>query len=232
MRLLHAQYLYMRKFTDEDIPPYVIVSHRWREDEVTYQDFEHNTFSRRHGYHKVKESCRIALEANYNWVWLDTCCIDKRNFTELNEAINAMYKWYQKASLCVAYVFDYVHGRDELATSSWFTRCWTLQELIAPRCVEFYDQNWKFFGSKNKLCEQIATITWIDVDVLQCRADPTIACTVAERSSWAARRKASRIEDEAYSLLGLFALSMPTLYGQVRKNFRCSWKRSSVGQAT
>jgi len=210
----------MREFTDEDIPPYVIVSHRWREDEVTYQDFEHNTFSRRHGYHKIKESCRIALEANYNWVWLDTCCIDKRNFTELNEAINAMYKWYQKASLCVAYLFDYVHGHDELANSSWFTRCWTLQELIAPRRVEFYDQNWKFFGSKNRLCEQIATITWIGVEVLRCRADPTTACTVAVRLSWAARRKASRVEDEAYSLLGLFALSMPTLYGSGEKAFQ------------
>jgi len=187
---------------------------------VTYQDSEDRTFFRKRGFRKIKESCRIALEANYSWVWLDTCCIDKRNFTELNEAINAMYKWYQKASLCIAYLFDYAHGHNELASSSWFTRCWTLQELIAPLRVEFYDQNWKHFGSKNNLCEEIAAITWINVDVLRCRASPTTTCTVAERLSWASKRNASRVEDEAYSLLGLFDLSMPTLYGSGRKAFQ------------
>ena len=208
----------MREFVDEKLPPYVIVSHRWEGDEITYQDLESNGFFRKRGFQKIKESCRIALEADCSWIWLDTCCIDKRNSTELNEAINAMYEWYQKASFCIAYLFDHEYGVNDLSESTWFKRCWTLQELIAPRYVEFYDRKWKNIGSKAQRRDELAAITRIDKQTLS-GADPKER-SIAQRMSWAAGRKASRIEDEAYSLLGLFGLSMPTLYGSGNRAFQ------------
>lgn len=220
MRLLHATHLYMKVFHGSKIPPYVILSHRWEDadEEVELKDFELGNASNKQGYVKVQNLCRIAREYGVEWVWLDTCNIDKANSTELNEAINSMYKWYANSEFCVAYLFDYdSHKHKSIGVSTWFNRCWTLQELISPRTVRFYDGLWHFCGTKAKVCKKLAEITGIDTDTLR-GADPR-RCSIAQRMSWAAGRQATRIEDEAYSLLGLFDLSLPMLYGDGEKAF-------------
>lgn len=220
MRLLNCVTMCMKVWHGSSIPPYIILSHRWEneDEEVTLQDFMAGTAQAKYGYRKIEELCRIARSHHCEWVWLDTCCIDKTNSVELNEAINSMYNWYQNSVLCVAYLFDFrAGGNDDLGDSSWFRRCWTLQELISPRVVEFYDRRWSFFGTKEGLCQDIADITGVDRRTLS-GADPR-RCSVAQRMSWAAGREATRIEDQAYSLLGLFDISLPMLYGDGEKAF-------------
>ena len=218
MRLLNVDDLRLTEFIAGDIPDYAIVSHRWESDEITFQDLEAEKLPRKRGLRKVREACHLAREDRHRWIWIDTCCIDKRNAVELNEAINAMYKWYQNAKVCYAYLFDHVQGSTYLEDSTWFKRCWTLQELIAPFSVMFFDRDWSFIGSKDKLAAEISSITRISIDILRgadCRE-----CSIAQRMSWAADREATRVEDEAYSLLGIFGLSLPTLYGSGTDAFR------------
>jgi len=95
--------------------------------------------------------------------------------------------------------------------------CTLIEELIAPTFVEFYDEAWNEIGSKLSLCEKISEVTSIDPAVL-LGFDPT-KCTVAERMSWAASRSTTRIEDAAYSLMGLFKVFMPMLYGEGNRAF-------------
>ena len=127
-----------------------------------------------------------------------------------------MYSWYKASQVCYAYLADVHRGytlSDDLRKSQWFTRGWTLQELLAPRSVVFFDNNWIDIGSKQSLEEIISEITGID-DFVNFRT----AC-VAQKMSWAAKRKTTRIEDEAYCLLGLFDVNMPPLYGEGKKAF-------------
>ena len=210
MRLLNVNTLRLSEFIN-DVPRYAILSHRWETDELTFQDVSQKYIPHKQGWKKVKAACSIARKSRYQWIWLDTCCIDKINSVELNEAINAMYKWYENADVCYAYRFDHIDGPKRLRDSSWFSRCWTLQELIAPKHVEFFDRYWKCFGSKEQLRYELSKITGINTNIL-LGADPR-ECSVAQRMSWAAGRQATRVEDKAYSLLGLFGLSLPTLYG-------------------
>ena len=131
-----------------------------------------------------------------------------------------MYRWYQQAEICYAYLSDIESAErnspfweaTNFKNSKWFTRGWTLQELIAPRSVEFYASNWDELGTKSSRRDEISKITGIDVRILD-GDDPAI-CNVAERLSWAASRKTKRIEDAAYCLLGLFQVHMPLLYGE------------------
>ena len=130
-----------------------------------------------------------------------------------------MYKWYEQADICYAYLSDIATAERisrvkimEFRSSKWFTRGWTLQELIAPRSVEFYAKDWTDLGTKSSRQEEISIITGIDVRILDGE-DPAI-CNVAERLSWAATRTTTRIEDAAYCLLGLFQVHMPLLYGE------------------
>lgn len=218
MRLFHTTEFTLTEFNAEQVPRYAILSHRWRQDELTFQDVETGSFFKKKGFWKIKNACRVARRCGCDWLWADTCCIDKRNAVELNEAINAMYAWYKQADLCIAYLFDHTHRLDGFLSSSWFTRCWTLQELIAPRDVDFYDSNWAFIGTKSDRCVELATITGIPEHIL--KGDDPRQCSVAQRMSWAAKRRATRIEDQAYSLLGLFNLSMPTLYGSGSQAFQ------------
>lgn len=211
MRLIRTKDFGQTDFNTDQLPRYAILSHRWQQDELTFQDVEAGSFFKKKGFQKIKEACRIANRSGCSWLWIDTCCIDKRNAVELNEAINAMYKWYQQADICIAYLFDHTYNVNHISDSSWFERCWTLQELIAPHDVKFYDSQWTYVGSKRDRCKELSVITGIPERILR-GGDPK-QCSVAQRMSWAANRKATRIEDEAYSLLGLFNLSMPTLYG-------------------
>ncbi|KAK3494192.1 heterokaryon incompatibility protein-domain-containing protein [Neurospora hispaniola] len=100
----------------------------------------------------------------------------------------------------------------------WFTRGWTLQELIAPSRMGFYNSKWEFVGEKSSLKHVLAEITQINESVLENSALlPTIP--VAQRMSWASSRVTTRPEDMAYCLLGIFDVQIPLLYGEGEKAF-------------
>lgn len=197
-----------------DVPEYAILSHKWKDGEVSYHDVAKYDYAEHKGYGKLLNACQRAAEDGFEWIWVDTCCIDKSSSAELSEAINSMYDWYASAVVCYALLDDY----DEqygLSHCRWFSRGWTLQELIAPRSVEFYDNTWTEIGTKRSLKDAIATITGINMAVLD-GAHPS-KCTFAERMSWMCGRKTTREEDIAYCLLGLCDVNMPLLYGEGAK---------------
>ncbi|CAG9987951.1 unnamed protein product [Clonostachys byssicola] len=200
-------------------PGYAILSHTWDEadQEVTYQDCHSKMNSSKTGHAKIFQTCERALEDDIEYVWVDTCCIDKRSSAELSEGINSMFKWYQNAKVCYAYLSDWaVDGN--LKRCRWFTRGWTLQELIAPKTIKFFDENWGPGGTKSDLCHVLSRITSIDTAILTHETSLS-SVSVAKRLSWASKRVTSRVEDIAYCLLGIFDIAMPMLYGEGTKAF-------------
>src|SRR5579859_2029726 len=185
MRLLHSTSMELEEFSDDSIPKYAIVSHRWQDGEVSFLHIQNGNTTNKKGYSKVKLCCEQAAKDNLEYIWIDTCCIDKTNSAELSESINSMYRWYQNAMVCYVYLFD-VHSMavtNDLSfeKSIWFTRGWTLQELIAPPRVEFYNSTWNKLGTKESLKDTISTITGISVEVLE-GVDPE-SFSIAKRMS-------------------------------------------------
>lgn len=226
MHLLHTRTSELREFHGDEIPAYAILSHVWGEGEVTYQDMQASRFqaAKKAGFSKISQTCRKALEESLEYAWVDTCCIDKSSSAELTEAINSMFRWYQEAKTCYVYLAD-VPARENtevferaFASSRWFTRGWTLQELLAPRNVCFYSSDWTFLGTKMDLCDQISKITTINPPFL--RGANVQHASVAKRMSWVSERKTARVEDISYCLLGIFGVHMPMLYGEGENAFR------------
>lgn len=227
MRLLHTSAIELFDFYDHEIPKYAILSHTWGKEEVSLHDLqkmEASELDGLEGYMKIKACCKLAALEGYQYVWIDTCCIDKTSSAELSEAINSMYRWYQDAQVCYVYLADvFARGKGlygvrvdrEFRESRWFTRGWTLQELLAPEKLEFYDKNWQTLGSKRNRKHQISVATGIQYDHL----NDMNAASVAQKMSWASGRKTTRVEDIAYSLMGLFDVNMPLLYGEGKKAF-------------
>lgn len=227
MRLLNATTLRLKQFA-RDIPPYAILSHTWGDEEVTFQEItaSPDDAKQKNGFAKMLGCCRQARADMLDWVWIDTCCIDKTSSAELSEAINSMYAWYRDSEICYAFLEDVpaAASRDFPLTDStefrharWFTRGWCLQELIAPRTVEFLANDWSDIGTKLSLCELIEEITAIRTEVLIDR--DLERCCIAEKMSWASKRITTRVEDVAYCLLGIFDVNMPMLYGEGEKAF-------------
>ncbi|KAI8721667.1 HET domain-containing protein [Fusarium sp. LHS14.1] len=216
--------LEMVDFSPNNVPPYAILSHTWTDDEVIYTDVINNTAKQKSSYHKVEYTCRQAIADGYEYAWADNCCIDKRSSAELSEAINSMFEWYSKAERCYAYLTDCPGDVDtttldsKFTGSRWFTRGWTLQELVAPQDLIFYGQNWVRIGEKRIMSQILSSITGIDEDIL-INIRPIHSASVAKRMSWAASRETTRPEDVAYSLMGLFNVNMPMLYGEGDRAF-------------
>ncbi|PIL28941.1 hypothetical protein GSI_08988 [Ganoderma sinense ZZ0214-1] len=168
---------------------------------------------------KVRDACVIALAQGYKYIWIDSCCIDKTSSAELSEAINSMYFWYREAAVCYAFLADVPFDDNPRATGSkfrtsrWFTRAWTLQELIAPQVVLFLSTDWRIIGSKSSLAAVVEEVSSVLRAVLR-KQKAIEDVSVARRMSWAASRVSTRLEDRAYSLLGIFDINMPTLYGE------------------
>ncbi|KAN0089845.1 WD40-repeat-containing domain protein [Hyaloscypha variabilis] len=214
-----------------NVPPYAILSHTWGADgeEVTFQEVvnaSEQTKSKA-GYRKILFCGEQAARDNLQYFWVDTCCIDKSNNTELSEAINSMFRWYRNAAKCYVYLPDVSvdHGVKEdsrrtwevsFRRSRWFTRGWTLQELIAPRSVEFFSVDGTPLGNKTSLERLVHDITGIAIQALQDFALGDF--TVDERMTWANTRRTTREEDKAYSLLGIFDICMPLIYGEGEQN--------------
>ncbi|KAI0471468.1 heterokaryon incompatibility protein-domain-containing protein [Xylariaceae sp. FL0804] len=239
MRLIDVKTLKLKDFFGPCMPSYATLSHRWIPDEeVTFQDWEllekHREQSpsetagrtsataakaaaivNKAGYAKIKNACRRAQDDGLDYLWCDTNCIDKTSSTELSEAINSMYNWYYDSKVCYAYLAD----PGSFAKSEWFRRGWTLQELLTPPNVHFFDHRWARLGDRRELSDRISKITRIHTGVLHDRTT-TRNYSVAQRMSWAAGRKTTRSEDIAYCLLGIFEINMPLLYGEKENAFQ------------
>ncbi|PPQ79431.1 hypothetical protein CVT25_002701 [Psilocybe cyanescens] len=221
-RLIDAKTMVVKEFWNE-VPVYAILSHTWGDEEVTLQEMKARetmpvVVERKKGFAKIKKTCEQALLDGFSYVWVDTCCIDKTSSSELSEAINSMYKWYQEAEVCYAYLVDVSASQNAFDADSqfrkcrWFKRGWTLQELIAPLTVVFYDKDWVEIGTKSSLRAVITQVTNISKQVLLVNHSGEIS--IATRMSWVSNRVTTRIEDMAYCLLGLFGINMPILYGE------------------
>ena len=223
MRFLNATTLRLEEFNDElTRPGFAILSHMWGEDEVTFQDMIEikPAVVNKKGFRKIQLTCEQALRDGLDYAWVDTCCIDKTSSAELSEAINSMYAWYRQATVCYAFLSDISSDSGvivDIAKSRWFTRGWTLQELIAPSNVLFFSGTWTSLGTKDSLCDILSAITRVDAQYLK-HGNPQSA-SVAERMSWAADRVTTRREDLAYCLLGILDINMPLLYGEGDRAF-------------
>ncbi len=196
-----------------DVPDYVILSHTWGPEEVSFDDIKDLQVRRTlKGFDKIVGCCQQALQDGFEWVWIDTCCIDKRSSAELSEAINSMYEWYWRAAKCYVHLSDAPEQRP-FVKSVWFERGWTLQELLAPAALEFFDHEWNFMGTKLGLNKEIQQATGIQKTYLLDRHNIQDA-SVATKFSWASKRVTTRTEDVAYCLLGLMGVNMPMLYGE------------------
>lgn len=223
MRLLNTKTHQLREFFEVDTPEYAILSHRWSGSEVSFKGFRKGRYDPKGaGYQKIIGACTFAQSRGQEWIWIDSCCIDKRSSAELSEAINLMWNWYKAAKQCYAYLVDVTCGVDrrvemleQFRNSDWFKRGWTLQELLAPDICLFCNSDWQTIGGKIDLINDIADITGISKRYLET---PPLARhgNVAVKMSWASRRETTRPEDIAYSLLGLFDVNMPLLYGEGR----------------
>ncbi|PVH67317.1 HET-domain-containing protein [Cadophora sp. DSE1049] len=226
MRLLNTKTLLLEEFWDSTCTPnYAILSHTWEKQEVSFQamaDLE--PAAQLLGFSKIQACCRLACNDGYEWIWIDTCCIDKSSSAELSEAINSMFCWYKEAATCYVYLADVPSDDDVKAPRSafeksrWFTRGWTLQELISPCQVLFFSKDWTRIGCRRSLSSRISEITRIDTAVL-IGDETLLSKSIAQRMSWASRRSTTRIEDMAYCLLGIFDVNMPLLYGEGKKAF-------------
>lgn len=211
----------------DNIPPYAILSHTWGEDyqEVNFKDLTIGPRRTISGYKKLRFCAEQAAQDRLQHFWVDTCCIDKSNSVELQEAITSMFSWYQNASKCYVYLSDVSITKRKASNESseftwepafrasrWFTRGWTLQELLAPASVEFFSQEGKRLGDKRTLERKIHDVTGIAVQALQ--GNPLSEFSVEERMSWAETRQTRRKEDKAYSLLGIFGVHIPLIYGE------------------
>jgi hypothetical protein len=231
MRLLHFNNdgeFSLTQFFD-DIPPYAILSHTWGLEEVTFNDMMEGDGKSKAGFDKIRFCGERARCDGLQYFWVDTCCIDKSNGTELQGSINSMFRWYRDSAKCYVFLADVLRAdvdttdqshhlpwESAFRRSRWFERGWTLQELIAPKSVEFFSKDCELLGDKKSLERQIYEITRIPSNAL--RGSPLPTFSVVERMSWAETRKTTYEEDMVYSLLGIFDVYMSLIYGEGRDN--------------
>ncbi|KAI0537070.1 heterokaryon incompatibility protein-domain-containing protein [Xylaria digitata] len=256
MRLLNVKTLRLEGFLlTKKRPKYAILSHTWLEEEVLFyhiENLERLALEKLKGFAKVKESCAQAQADGYDYIWIDTCCIDKSSSAELSEAINSMWGWYRQSDMCYGFLSD-IKGNDtkSIYRSRWFKRGWTLQELIAPKNFKFgtsqYNKDWQELGRRERLAGLVSNITGIDEHVLSRNQNgkhahdiepSNLLCavcglpesideilrniSVASKMSWSAKRETTRCEDRSYCLLGLFGVNMSLIYGEGETQ---AWRR-------
>lgn len=229
MRLINAKSLEIETYGPQNTPEYAILSHRWGACEASYTQWRSRLTRFRKaskpGFTKILATCKQARRDGLSYVWVDTVCIDKTSSAELSEAINSMFAWYERAQTCYVYLADIpseppgdLDLLEVMATSRWFTRGWTLQELIAPDHVVFYSRSWSHLGTKKALASFISSITGIDQLCIR-KERPLNGYSIAQRMSWAGDRSTTRPEDMAYCLLGIFGINLPLIYGEGDRAF-------------
>ncbi|RSL40770.1 hypothetical protein CEP54_016025 [Fusarium duplospermum] len=251
MRLLHTSTLKLEDFIGVRYrPPYAILSHTWGDDEFLFEEAQNripqDLGNPKRGLRKVLDACKRARGDGLDYIWIDTCCIDKSSSAELSEAINSMFKWYMESTNCYVFMEDVTFEMDgtmrNFVTSRWFTRGWTLQELIAPHGLLFFDRDWKYMCSRDEIAPTLEKITHITPSILERshispvsdlgRVFRCVGCghvdavkemlrteSISNKMRWAANRVTTRPEDASYSLLGLFDINMPLLYGEGENAF-------------
>jgi len=226
MRLLHfdsAERLTSTDFSRKTIPSYAILSHTWGDDEFLFEDLVNGTGKSKAGYEKILFCGEQAACDRLQYFWVDTCCIDKWNLRELSNAINSMFRWYKNAARCYVFLSDISTPMADVQLhqsiweaafrkSRWFSRGWTLQELIAPTSVEFFSLERQQLGDKESLEGLIYQITGIPAEAL--RGDPLENFSIKDRRAWMNGRETAQEEDMAYSLIGIFGVSMDFRYGE------------------
>jgi hypothetical protein len=228
MRLLmrdEAGALVFRTFDSNDLPAYAILSHTWHVDdsqEVSFRDVqESGQGAAKPGFAKIQFCAQQAAKDGLRYFWIDTCCINKSSDAELSKSINSMFRWYQQATRCYVYLSDVpsqpsaANWKDVFRHSRWFKRGWTLQELIAPKEVVFFACNGDKLGDKSSLETLICEVTGIAKEAIYGRY--LASFSFEERMSWTASRSTKEVEDGIYSMLGLFDVSMPVVYGEGRE---------------
>jgi hypothetical protein len=237
MRLLHCQnddrFCLTEDLSDNELPPYAILSHTWGQDyeEVTFEDMINDTGQDKAGRGKIKFCAEQAAKDGLQYIWVDSCCIKKSSAAELTKAINSMFRWYRRAAKCYVYLSDVStrkrKERDQnlqhtwalaFRESRWFSRCWTLSELLAPASVEFFSREHDRLGDKQSLRQEIHEITEIPISALAGK--PLAEFSNEVRMSWAEKRNTKVEEDMAYSLLGIFGVHIPLIYGEGMQNAR------------
>lgn len=237
MWLLNTGTLQLHEFQGDKKPNYAILSHTWAEDEITFQDMQvpaSSSLTNKPGFRKIEMFCKTASALGYVYGWADVACIDKKSSAELSEAINSMYRWYSEAGICLIYLADMqdsvqveARGNDgslklqtSMKQSRWFKRGWTLQELLACNHRRFYNSHWEELSFESSGFNPISIcyeVTGINLSVLRgwsAKGVQNAGDCLATRMSWAANRETSRPEDVAYSLMGIFAVNIPILYGE------------------
>ncbi|KAM0558118.1 hypothetical protein ACHAPJ_005285 [Fusarium lateritium] len=221
MWLINTHTLTLEEFVGPSLPAYVILSHTWGKGEVTFQEFRSwlPFYKWKPGAQKILKTCELARSRGFRYVWIDTCCIDKTNSVELAEAINSMFEWYASAAECYVYLQDLTPDAQthSLKYSRWFSRGWTLQELLATDDLIFFDQNWHQRGTKHELAALIENVTGISQQILRDK-HLLSQVPVSHKMSWAAYRQTTRPEDIAYCLIGIFDVKMAFIYGEGRQN--------------
>ncbi|KAK4656869.1 HNWD NOD-like receptor pc16 [Podospora pseudocomata] len=208
---------------DDQVPPYAILSHTWGDEEVIFKDIKDGICKNKRGYSKIQFCGDQAGRDGLKFFWVDTCCIDKSDSTEVQRALNSMFQWYRNAAKCYVYLTDVSTCQQDtdgnpgwweltFRKSKWFTRGWTLQELIAPAIVEFFSKEGERLGDKKSLEQQIHDVTEIPLEALP--GNTLSDFSIEERLSWVGKRNTTQKEDKAYSLFGIFDVTMPLLYGE------------------
>lgn len=217
--------LKIKQFNPSCRPPYAILSHTWDDEEVSFAEVQSNRSAvrTRQGFRKIVSFCSNARKLGYDYAWVDTCCIDKRNSAELSEAINSMYQYYKNAAVCIVHLSDVTNqsNRAELLksvrASRWLSRGWTLQELIAPAARLFFDATWNLIRDGKAVLHEIQEATGLPQAVLE-NSNEVVKFCAAQRMSWDSKRKTTREEDMAYCLMGLFDIHMSPIYGEGGEN--------------
>jgi hypothetical protein len=212
---------------EDAIPPYAVLSHTWGADaeEVTFADLAKGDGKHKSGYKKIRFCGEQAQQDGLHYFWVDTCCINKLDKAELSLAIRSMFRWYQNATKCYVYLSDVSTKKRKAGglsteftwepafrSSQWFTRGWTLQELLAPSIVEFFSLESKKLGDKTSLQALIQKITGIPCEALD--GTPLSCFSVDERLRWKGDRETKREEDAWYSLLGIFDVEIAPAYSK------------------
>jgi hypothetical protein len=242
MRLLYfdrSKKLNWKVFNRNRLPPYAILSHTWGDEEFLFEDLVNDTGKSKAGYEKILfcgeqaerdrvHACDCEAECNCpQYFWVDTCCIDKWKLRELSIAINSMFEWYQNATKCYVFLPDVSAPMSDaqlhqdmweasFRSSRWFTRGWTLQELIAPRSIDFFSAESKILGDRHSLDQLIHEITRIPIAAL--RNVPLESFSIDDRMAWMEGRQTTQEEDIAYSLIGILGVSMESRYGEKKEN--------------
>ncbi|THU92432.1 hypothetical protein K435DRAFT_829641 [Dendrothele bispora CBS 962.96] len=241
MQLIDTLSLQFTEFGESDVsPPYAILSHRWIEgEEITFQEFLNpegrEEMKKKSGYQKILHACMKAQNDGIDFIWIDTCCMDKGNHDEVARDIKSMYAYYESSVVCYAYLVDvykWNFGR-ESSPCEWFQRGWTLQELLAPKEVVFFSRKWKKIGTREELKELICSVTAIPLELLEGKAFPK-DFDVKTRMSWAIGRMTTKPPDQAYCLLGILDVTLEpdydedveTAFGRLRDAMQTTVRRS------